>query len=414
MQSSEPTIAYLDCPSGLAGDMFLGALVDAGVPLLYLEQELAKLGLQEEYRLEGEKVLKNGVQATKVRVHLTEHTGHHHRHLPDIRTMIQKAGLPERAAHWAIQVFTTLAQAEGDVHGTSPEEVHFHEVGATDALVDIVGSCLGLDWLNVDALYCSALPFGGGTVKASHGLMPVPTPAVIKLWEMGKVPTFDNGIQKEMVTPTGAALAVTLARAFGGIPKMVVACVGLGAGDRDLPIPNIVRLWLGTPEPSGYAGHGSHVQPTHEHTEVIALLETQIDDMEAQSIGYLLDKLLDAGALDVFTTPLQMKKSRPGTLLTVLCWPGAIDLCEEIIFLETPTLGVRRTFTVRSVLGRSFEQVQTEFGTVTLKLGHRAGKIIKVRPEYEDCRKLAQTTGKPLQEIQQAALRAWYERIDLS
>jgi pyridinium-3,5-bisthiocarboxylic acid mononucleotide nickel chelatase len=387
--------------------MLLGALVDAGVPLTYLEQELAKLGLQEEYRLECEKVLKNGVLATKVHVHLTDHSGHHHRHLPDIRRMIEQAGLPARAANWAVQVFTTLAQAEGAVHGTSPEEVHFHEVGATDALVDIVGSCLGLNWLGIDSLSCSALPFGGGTVKAAHGLMPVPTPAVIKLWEMGKVPTFDNGIQKELVTPTGAALAVTLARGFGGIPKMVVDCVGLGAGERNLPIPNMVRLWLGTPEPSLTVQKS---QESHEHTEVIALLETQIDDMEAQTIGYLLDKLMDAGALDVFTTPLQMKKSRPGILLTVLCWPGAIDLCEEIIFLETPTLGVRRTFSTRSVLGRSFEQVQTEFGTITLKLGHRGGKIIKVRPEYEDCRNLAQNTGKPLQEIQQAALRAWYEQ----
>lgn len=387
--------------------MLLGALVDAGVPLTYLEQELAKLGLQEEYRLECEKVLKNGVMATKVHVHLTDHSGHHHRHLPDIRRMIEQAGLPARAADWAVQVFTTLAQAEGAVHGTSPEEVHFHEVGATDALVDIVGSCLGLNWLGIDSLSCSALPFGGGTVKAAHGIMPVPTPAVIKLWEMGKVPTFDNGIQKELVTPTGAALAVTLARSFGGIPKMVVNCVGLGAGDRNLPIPNMVRLWLGTPEPSLTVQKS---QASHEHTEVIALLETQIDDIEAQTMGYLLDKLIDAGALDVFTTPLQMKKSRPGILLTVLCWPGAIDLCEEIIFLETPTLGVRRSFSVRSVLGRSFEQVHTEFGTVTLKLGHRGGKIIKVRPEYEDCRNLAQTTGKPLQEIQQAALRAWYEQ----
>lgn len=387
--------------------MLLGALVDTGVPLTYLERELAKLGLQEEYRLACEKVLKNGVLATKVHVHLTDHSGHHHRHLPDIQRMIEQAGLPARAANWAAQVFTTLAQAEGAVHGTSPEEVHFHEVGATDALVDIVGSCLGLNWLGIDSLSCSALPFGGGTVKAAHGLMPVPTPAVIKLWEMGKVPTFDNGIQKELVTPTGAALAVTLARGFGGIPKMVVNCVGLGAGERDLPIPNMVRLWLGTPEPSLTVQKS---QESHEHTEVIALLETQMDDMEAQTIGYLLEKLMDAGALDVFTTPLQMKKSRPGTLLTVLCWPGSIDLCEEIIFLETPTLGVRRTFSTRSVLGRSFEQVQTEFGTVTLKLGHRGGKIIKVRPEYEDCRNLAQTKDKPLQEIQQAALRAWYEQ----
>ena len=407
MQSSEPKIAYLDCPSGLAGDMLLGALVDVGVPLTYLEQELAKLGLQEEYRLECEKVLKNGVLATKVHVHLTDPSGYHHRHLPDIRRMIEHAGLPTIAANWAVQVFATLAQAEGAVHGTSPEEVHFHEVGATDALVDIVGSCLGLNWLGINSLSCSALPFGGGMVKAAHGRMPVPTPAVIKLWEMGKVPTFDNGIQQELVTPTGAALAVTLACSFGGIPKMVVNCVGLGAGDRNLPIPNIVRLWLGTPESSLTVQKS---QESDEHTEVIALLETQMDDVEAQTIGYLLDKLMDAGALDVFTTPLQMKKSRPGILLTVLCWPGAIDLCEEVIFLETPTLGVRRTFSARSVLGRSFEQVQTEFGTVTLKLGHRGGKIIKVRPEYEDCRNLAETTGKPLQEIQQAALRAWYEQ----
>ncbi|MEL4893838.1 nickel pincer cofactor biosynthesis protein LarC [Crocosphaera sp. Alani8] len=245
-------IAYLDCVTGIAGDMCLAALVDSGVPLEYLIEQLKGLNIDHEYNLSQEKVQRNGQQATKVHVQLLKddnHDHHHHhtsaRHLPEIETIIQQANLPSRATQWSLDVFRRLAVAEGAVHGVSPEKVHFHEVGATDAIVDIVGTCVGLDYLDIEGLYCSALPTGGGTVRAAHGRLPVPVPAVLKLWESRQVPIYSNNIEKELVTPTGAAIAVTLVKSFGQPPKMVLEKVGLGAGSKDLPIPNILRLWIG-------------------------------------------------------------------------------------------------------------------------------------------------------------------------
>ncbi len=272
-------IAYLDCVTGIAGDMFLGALVDGGVPLEYLIEQLKGLNIDHEYELSQEKVQRKGQQATKVHVNLVEQdypideqgkqrsrgrknhhsvetstqttpkSHHHHhtpaRHLPEIETMIKEANLPSRVTQWSLDVFRRLAIAEGAVHGVSPEKVHFHEVGATDAIVDIVGTCLGLDYLDIDKLYCSALPTGGGTVYASHGRLPVPVPAVLKLWESRQVPIYSNKIEKELVTPTGAAIAVTLVKRFGEPPNMILEKVGLGAGSQDLSLPNILRLWIG-------------------------------------------------------------------------------------------------------------------------------------------------------------------------
>lgn len=246
-------IAYLDCVTGIAGDMCLGALVDSGVPLEYLIEQLKGLNIDHEYELSQEKVQRNGQQATKVHVRLLkdddhEHHHHHHtpaRHLPEIERMIQDANLPSRVTQWSLDIFRRLAIAEGAVHGVSPEKVHFHEVGATDAIVDIVGTCLGLDYLNIETLYCSALPTGAGTVWAAHGRLPVPVPAVLKLWESRQVPVYSNNIQKELVTPTGAAIAVTLVKSFGQPPSMILEKVGLGAGSQNLLLPNILRLWIG-------------------------------------------------------------------------------------------------------------------------------------------------------------------------
>ncbi len=248
-------IAYLDCVTGIAGDMCLGALVDTGVPLDYLSEQLKGLNIDHEYELSQEKVNRNGQQATKVHVKLLkdnshEHHHHHHhhtsaRHLPEIEGMIQQANLPSRVTQCSLDVFRRLAQAEGAVHGVAPEKVHFHEVGATDAIVDIVGTCLGLDYLGIDELYCSALPTGGGMVWAAHGRLPVPVPAVLKLWESRQVPIYSNKIEKELVTPTGAAIAVTLVKSFGQPPNMVLEKVGLGAGSQDLSLPNILRFWIG-------------------------------------------------------------------------------------------------------------------------------------------------------------------------
>ena len=249
-------IAYLDCVTGIAGDMCLGALVDSGVPLEYLTEQLKELKIDHEYELSQEKVQRNGQQATKVHVNLLkdddhDHDHHHHhhhtpaRHLPKIESMIQQANLPSRVTEWSLDIFRRLAVAEGAVHGVKAEKVHFHEVGATDAIVDIVGTCLGLDYLDIQTLYCSALPTGGGTVWAAHGRLPVPVPAVLKLWESRQVPIYSNKIDKELVTPTGAAIAVTLVKSFGQPPNMVLEKVGLGAGSQDLSIPNILRLWIG-------------------------------------------------------------------------------------------------------------------------------------------------------------------------
>ena len=248
-------VAYLECPTGIAGDMFLGALVDVGVPWEYLRDHLASLGIEKEYHLEREQVHRRSQLATKVRVKLFhEHNPgehhHHHptRHLPEITNIIKAASLPPRVKDWSLQIFQQLAVAEGAVHGIPPDKVHFHEVGATDAIIDIVGTCLGLDWLDIAELYCSAMPTGGGTITAAHGILPVPVPATLKLWELRGVPTYSNGINKELVTPTGAAIATTLAKSFGSPPAMTIEKIGLGAGTRDLEIPNILRLWIGNQE----------------------------------------------------------------------------------------------------------------------------------------------------------------------
>ncbi|MBW4516417.1 MAG: nickel pincer cofactor biosynthesis protein LarC [Timaviella obliquedivisa GSE-PSE-MK23-08B] len=467
-------VAYLDCPTGIAGDMCLGALVHAGVPLTYLIEKLGQLGIASEYKLWAERVLRNGQQATKVHVDLAlsdnsdpqftfaqshqhdrqkqerqkggkslqdpephhEHEPHHDpkphhehgeeqsheqrhetasliRHLPEIEQLIQSANLPQRAETWSLDVFRRLAIAEGAVHGISANQVHFHEVGATDAIVDIVGTCLGLDWLGIDQLYCSALPIGGGTIRAAHGRLPVPAPAVLKLWEMRQIPLYSNGINREMVTPTGAAIATTLAVQFGAPPAMTLQQVGLGAGSIDLEIPNILRLWIGETE-SRLAQVNSfkqHPSAYEDQQESVTVLETQLDDVNPQVIGYVFEALLAAGALDVFTQAIGMKKSRPGILLSVICQPQQVEACEAIVFQETTTLGIRRTIQQRTVLKREIQEVAIDHGIIRVKVARQSavGKILNVQPEYEDCAKLARQTQIPWQEIHRLALEAWYQ-----
>lgn len=421
-------LAYLECPTGIAGDMCLGALVDAGVPLEYLIEKLKGLGIEQEYKLRAESVHRNGQLATKVHVdvlaesHHHEHHLHQHgRHLPEIEGLIAQANLPPQAEAWSLAVFRQLAVAEGAVHGVPPEQVHFHEVGAVDAIVDIVGTCLGLDWLEIDKIYCSALPTGGGTVRAAHGQMAVPVPAVLKLWEMRGCPVYSNGIERELVTPTGAAIATTLATDFGTPPPMTVQRVGLGAGSRDLPIPNILRLWLG--EASKSESHAS--VPPFEQTgvqesgvspylETIAVLETQVDDLNPQAIGYVFEALFAAGALDVFTQPIAMKKSRLGTLVTAICHPENLPNCEAVLFRETTTLGVRRFTQQRAALQREIQQVSTEYGAVRVKVawtGTAAARtIVNVQPEYEDCVQLAKQHNLSWREVHRRVLHTWFEQ----
>ncbi|MGC1247740.1 MAG: nickel pincer cofactor biosynthesis protein LarC [Spirulinaceae cyanobacterium] len=400
-------IAYLECPTGIAGDMCLGALVDVGVPLPYLTEQLEGLGIKEEYQLKAEKVKHNGQIGTKVQVNLCPESSsnhHHHppaRHLPEIEKMIHQANLPSRVTAWSLRVFRQLAEAEGAVHGTSPEKVHFHEVGATDALIDIIGTCLGLDWLGIEHLYCSALPTGGGTVKAAHGLLPVPVPAVLKLWETRQVPIYSNGINKELVTPTGAAIAVALATDFGSPPMMELVKVGLGAGTAQLPLPNLLRLWLGNVAQS-------------PKTDIISVLETQIDDLNPQVIGYVFEELFKVGAVDVFSQGIGMKKSRPGILLTVICHPEKVAVCEAVLFKETTTLGIRHRTQARSILSREIQEVKTAYGVVRVKVASQevngAKKIFNIQPEYEDCAQLARMNNQTWLTIHQMALDAWYSK----
>lgn len=435
------TLAYLECPTGIAGDMCLGALLDLGVPLSYLQASLERLGISQEYHLRVASVHRQGQRATQAKVELRtgnaqsdrdplDHPGpgapaeldrepppgaiaaachpHSHspaRHLPEIEQLIQQADLPERAAAWSLAIFRELAVAEGAVHGISPQQVHFHEVGATDAIVDIVGTCLGLDWLGVDQLYCSALPTGGGTVRAAHGRLPVPVPAVLKLWERHQVPVYDNGITGELVTPTGAAIAVTLAQGFGPPPAMKLVKVGLGAGSQQLPLPNLLRLWLGEP---GGSELGLELGKTEADLETIVVLETQIDDLNPQAIGYTFEALFAVGALDVFTQAIGMKKSRPGILLSVICPPAAISACETVLFRETSTLGIRRTQQQRRVLQRQIQTLNTPLGPVRVKVASQGSLVVNVQPEYEDCAQLAQQHHLPWRQVQQLALQTWY------
>ncbi|NEQ99289.1 MAG: nickel pincer cofactor biosynthesis protein LarC [Cyanothece sp. SIO2G6] len=466
------TIAYFDCPTGIAGDMCLGALIDAGVPLAYLTDQLGRLGISDEYTLRAETVHRNGQRATKLHVDLTisvkqaqsshshdhnhphpphshdhpyPHPPHSHapspspRHLPDIENLIHTAQLTPRATEWSLAVFRQLAEAEGAVHGIPPSEVHFHEVGATDAIADIIGTCIGLDWLNIDQIHCSALPTGGGTVWAAHGRLPVPVPAVLHLFKMRQVPIYSNGIQKELVTPTGAAIATTLATTFGSPPAMTLHTIGLGAGNQNLALPNILRLWIGEGSGgvgewgSGRVGKVSHpgkiqhakldtqspkfdaqnpksqIQNSKFNTQTIAILETHLDDLNPQIIGYLFDQLFAVGALDVFHQAIGMKKSRPGILLTVICLPKQMENCEQVIYQETTTLGIRRRVEERSLLHREFQTVSTPYGEVSMKVAaiqpHTA--IINVKPEYEDCVRLAQQHQVAWAEIYRTALKQW-------
>ena len=428
-------IGYLECPTGIAGDMCLGALVDCGLPWQYLVDSLASLGIEREYQLRTQKVTRNGQSATKVYVDLQQehhpaHDDHHHhhsaRHLPEIKSLIENASLPSRVKQWSLAVFNKLAIAEGQVHGIAPEKVHFHEVGATDAIVDIVGTCIGLDWLDIEELYCSAMPTGGGTVKAAHGILSVPVPATIKLWETRNVPIYSNGIKKELVTPTGAAIAVTMAVDFGEPPAMRVSKIGLGAGSKDFEIPNILRLWVGEKE----TGRWGVLKDTASHNremgrwgdkktggqgrqETVTVLETQIDDLNPQAVAYTLEQLLAAGALDVFTQNIGMKKSRSGILLTIICHRELANTCKEIIFRETTTLGIRERNQSRSILDRQITSAETKYGSVKIKIASwgegEAKEIINVQAEYEDCAVLARQHNLPWREIARQAIAAWEE-----
>ena len=452
-------IAYLECFSGMSGDMFLGALVDAGVPASLLEQTVAALNVGA--RLEFSRVVRSGIAATKVNVYVggekdlpreeywerrnpnshepSDHEHHphghaHHEHeddahshshhgetraepalslpkgvpaphehshgrgLSEITKIISAASISETAKKTAVAIFETLGRAEAKIHNTSIEGVHFHEVGAVDAMVDIVCAAVGAEALAVDEMICSPLNLGGGTVKCAHGTFPVPVPATVEL--LADAPVYSSGIQAELVTPTGAAIVRILASRFATFPEMKIEKSGYGAGSRDFPgHPNVVRLTVGESVSSALA--------VNTASETVTVLEANLDDLNPQVFGYVMDRLFEEGALDAFGMPVQMKKNRPGTLLTVLCKPEDASKLTELIFAETTTLGVRRRDESRQTLARRWESVTTPWGEVRIKIASMNGTVTNYAPEYEDCRRIAAEHRVPLKQVMQEAARVY-------
>ncbi len=458
-------IAYLDCFSGVSGDMFLGALVDAGVPAKLFEETVAALNIGA--RLEISRVTRSGISATKVDVfvhgekelprevfleqqsraakheprhdhghehapehvelrehnysqsgrdgtragapaphvhepHLHEPRGHEHgRGLKEIREIIRAAGISESAKRTAIAIFEALGAAEARIHNTDIESVHFHEVGAVDAMVDIICAAVGSEALGVDEIVCSPLNVGGGSVQCAHGVLPVPVPATVEL--LRGAPVYSSGLQVELVTPTGAAIVKTLARRFAPFPAMTIEKSGYGAGSRDFPgHANVLRLTIGEAQPK-FAENTSQ--------ETISVLEANLDDLNPQVFGYVVERLLEAGALDTFAVPVQMKKNRPGMLLTVLAKPEDAPRLSQIIFTETSTLGVRRREEQRQTLARKWVSVVTRWGDVRLKIASMNGTITNYAPEYEDCKKLAAENHVPLKSVMNEAMEAYLKAL---
>jgi hypothetical protein len=382
-------LAYFDCPSGASGDMILGALVDAGASFEALARELEGLGV-EGYRLDHREVIKAGFRATKVDVALGAHEAGH-RGLREILDILERSRLDAAVRDAASRIFRRLAEAEARVHGTTPERVHFHDVGAVDAIVDVTGACIGLHLLGVDAVHVGALPVGGGFVEGPHGRMPVPGPATAEL--LKGFPTLDTGIRRELVTPTGAAILTTLAAGAGAMPAMRVTAVGYGAGTMELDTPNVLRLFVGE------APSDRVVTPA----ETIVQVETTVDDMSPQLYEPLLERLLEAGALDAWLTPVIMKRSRPGVVLTALCEPGRVADLSRLLFEESSTIGVRWTAYQRSRLEREMVRLSTAYGPVTFKVSRLEGRVVTVTPEFEEVRRIARDRGLPVREVLEEA-----------
>jgi pyridinium-3,5-bisthiocarboxylic acid mononucleotide nickel chelatase len=416
------SIVYFDCFSGISGDMVLGALVDAGADLAAIERELRKLDLPG-WSIMAEKVRRGSITATQVKVHVEKYgsgghghdrdqsaeerqrdtvrqnsgqTGatraHHHRGLSEIVKMIDAAGLAPRAAERSKKIFRRLGEAEAKIHGVPIEKVHFHEVGAVDSIIDIVGAAIGFDQLGIDEFACSAMDVGGGQVNTQHGVLPVPAPATVEL--LRGAPTHSSGIERELVTPTGAAIAAALSSNFGTVPPMKLRTVGYGAGNADFAEKaNVLRLLV-----------GEHIESqAGEWDAPVTVIETNVDDMSPQIYGYFAEKALETGALDVFSTPAQMKKNRPGLLITILSEPANVAELIDLVFRETTTIGVRTHEVRRKTLAREFVPVETPLGEVRMKVSRRNGSLLNATPEYDDCQRIATERGVPLREVMAAA-----------
>ncbi len=386
------TVIYFDCFAGASGDMLLASLLDVGAELAAVQEELQKLPLSG-YEIKTARVQKRGISALDVTVEVEEKT-QPHRHFSDIEKMLRQSSLSAGVLDKSLAVFTRLAQAEGKIHGRPPEKVHFHEVGAVDSIVDIVGIAAALESLGVKSVYSSALHVGTGFVQCAHGLLPVPAPATLEL--LHGVPVYSQGIEAELLTPTGAAVLAELA-VFGPMPAMLVKRSGYGAGKKDLPIANLVRAVL---------GEESSTQTGLLEEETI-ILEANIDDLNPEIYGHVMAKLFAAGALDVYLSPIQMKKNRPATLLRVLAGPLQEKELLSIIFRETTTLGVRRLTARKLMLERRRVTVDCAYGSARVKVGEWSGETINVVPEYEDCVQLANQHNVPLKEVYRAVSEAY-------
>lgn len=386
-------IAYFDCFAGAAGDMIVAALLDAGADFDRLRGHLEGLGLPG-CRVRAERATRRGIAGTRFVVEADE-PDPPHRHLADVVGVIDRADLPARAGERAQAVFKRLAAAEANVHGVGIDQVHFHEVGAADSLIDIVGACVALELAGVEAVACSPLPLGRGTVRCAHGTIPVPAPATVEL--LRGFPVVQTAIEQELTTPTAAALLTELAGTFGPPPPMVLSAVGYGAGSRDQgPLPNLLRVMIGEPAEVGTA-------------DSVVELSANLDDCTGEIIGATIEKLLAAGALDAWAAPIVMKKSRPAWMLSVLCRPRDADEAEQILFRETTTFGVRRRACSRGKLERSHETVETPYGPVRIKVGRRAGTVACASPEFEDCAAAAEAHDVSIRRVMEAAADAWRE-----
>ena len=442
-------IAYLDCFSGISGDMFLGALVDAGVSPKLLEDTVAALDIGA--RLEISRVMRGGISATKVNVYVdgakdlahevsakahghdhaddhvhahahehahkhshdhphhddtvpAQHVHEHGRGLTEIRVIIEKSAISKTAKATAIRIFEALGEGEAEIHNVPIERIHFHEVGAVDAMVDIVCAAVGAESLAIEEWVCSPLNVGGGMVKCAHGTLPVPAPATLKL--LRNAPVYSSGPQVELVTPTGAAIVKTLCSRFAPFPAMKIEKAGYGAGAKEFrEHPNLLRLTIGEAAPTLPQSARKDGAPA-SHDEII-VLEANLDDLSPQVLAYAMERLLGEGALDVFSVPVQMKKGRPGALLTVLAKMEDADRLTKLIFSETTTLGVRRRKEQRQTLARRWENVDTEWGPVRIKIASMDGSVCNYAPEYEDCRALAEAHRVPLRQVMEEAVRAY-------
>jgi uncharacterized protein (TIGR00299 family) protein len=393
--------AYLDCFSGISGDMFVGALLDVGLPLEQLVAELKKVPLGF-YEFKRTRALRGHLVGTRVEISVPGKQPS--RKLRDIETLVRDSALSAGVKEQTLKVFSRLAEAEGKLHNMPPEQVHFHEVGAVDAILDIVGTCIGLELLDISHLTCSPVNVGSGCVQAAHGSLPVPAPASLEL--LKDVPIYSSGVDGELVTPTGAALISSIATGFGPIPPMRVERIGYGAGAREIPgHPNLARLLLGeSTEPV-------RVREGAPGDEVVSVIEANVDDMSPQLYGFFIDLALAAGALDVTCTPIQMKKDRPGILLSVLCTPEKSDALAQMLFEQTTTIGVRIYEARRKILEREIVSIQTPYGAVKVKVAKRDGKVLNFAPEYEDCQRLATEKSVPLKQVMIAAQAAYLEQV---